>query len=79
MHDYNIMSSIVCSLFSQVNPQLIKLVSEALNSGVPLIRPLWMLDPFDSYCHTVKDEFSIGEEIIVAPILKQNTHEREVN
>ncbi|CAB0003221.1 unnamed protein product [Nesidiocoris tenuis] len=61
-----------------VNPQLIKLVSEALNSGVPLIRPLWMLDPFDSYCHTVKDEFSIGEEIIVAPILKQNTHEREV-
>ena len=61
-----------------MNPQLIELVKEALNNGTPLIRPLWMLDPFDSYCHTVKDEFSVGDQIIVAPILKANTHEREV-
>uniref|UniRef100_A0A0K8T0D7 Family 31 glucosidase KIAA1161 n=1 Tax=Lygus hesperus TaxID=30085 RepID=A0A0K8T0D7_LYGHE len=61
-----------------VNPLLKALVKEALNNGTPLIRPLWMLDPFDTYCHTVKDEFSVGEQIIVAPILKANTHEREV-
>lgn len=37
-----------------------------------------MLDPSDSACHVVVDEFSIGEEIIVAPILSNGTYEREV-
>ncbi|CAH1402416.1 unnamed protein product [Nezara viridula] len=61
-----------------VNPILTKYTREALDSGVPLIRPLWMLDPSDSACHVVVDEFSIGEEIIVAPILSNGTYEREV-
>uniref|UniRef100_A0A1B6CHQ1 Glycoside hydrolase family 31 N-terminal domain-containing protein n=1 Tax=Clastoptera arizonana TaxID=38151 RepID=A0A1B6CHQ1_9HEMI len=61
-----------------VNPLLKKYMMEALDSGTPLIRPLWMLDPSDTACHHVKDEFSIGEEIIVAPILQPNTHQREV-
>lgn len=51
---------------------------EALDLGTPLIRPLWMLDPSDSACHLVVDEFSVGEDIIVAPILRPSTHEREV-
>lgn len=37
-----------------------------------------MLDPSDSACHVVVDEFSIGEEIIVAPVLQNGTYEREV-
>ncbi|XP_073978465.1 myogenesis-regulating glycosidase isoform X2 [Rhodnius prolixus] len=61
-----------------VNPLMKKYAKEALDSGVPLIRPLWMLDPSDSACHLVVDEFSVGEELIVAPILRQGTHEREV-
>lgn len=61
-----------------VNPLLIKYVQEALDTGIPLIRPLWMMDPSDSTCHTVKDEFSIGEEMIVAPILSPKSTEREV-
>lgn len=50
----------------------------SLNLGLPIIRPLWMLDPNDSSCHTVADEFSIGEDIIVAPILYSRSREREV-
>ncbi|KAL1117500.1 hypothetical protein AAG570_003819 [Ranatra chinensis] len=61
-----------------VNPLLKKYAKEALDSGVPLIRPLWMLDPSDSACHLVVDEFSVGEELIVAPILSQGVSEREV-
>ncbi|XP_014249264.1 myogenesis-regulating glycosidase isoform X3 [Cimex lectularius] len=61
-----------------VNPLLNKLILEALNTGVPLIRPLWMLDPSDSACHLVVDEFSVGDELIVAPILSKGTFEREV-
>uniref|UniRef100_A0A1I8P9S6 Glycoside hydrolase family 31 N-terminal domain-containing protein n=1 Tax=Stomoxys calcitrans TaxID=35570 RepID=A0A1I8P9S6_STOCA len=61
-----------------VNPVLDKTLSESLNEGVPLIRPLWMLDPNDTSCLSISDEFSVGEELIVAPILDPGVEEREV-
>ncbi|PSN44064.1 hypothetical protein C0J52_15921 [Blattella germanica] len=48
------------------------------NTGIPIIRPLWLLDPNDPACHIVVDEFSVGEELIVAPVLTAGTYEREV-
>ncbi|XP_039291821.1 myogenesis-regulating glycosidase-like isoform X2 [Nilaparvata lugens] len=61
-----------------INPLLKKYAEEALDWGAPLIRPLWMLDPSDSACHLVVDEFSLGDELLVAPILSPQQHEREV-
>ncbi|KAG8223115.1 hypothetical protein J437_LFUL000536 [Ladona fulva] len=61
-----------------VNPLLRRYAREALDSGLPLVRPLWMLDPTDISCHMVSDEFSIGEELIVAPVLREGAREREV-
>ncbi|XP_012268655.2 myogenesis-regulating glycosidase isoform X2 [Athalia rosae] len=61
-----------------VTPLLKKYASEALDSGLPIIRPLWMLDPSDPACHVVVDEFSVGEELIVAPILYSGSRQREV-
>jgi len=64
--------------FFQVNPVLRKYAREALDLGLPIVRPLWMLDPQDPACRIVADEFSIGDEIIVAPVLKPGSVEREV-
>ncbi|XP_069682510.1 myogenesis-regulating glycosidase isoform X2 [Periplaneta americana] len=61
-----------------VNPLLEKCVKDALDFGKPIIRPLWLLDPNDPTCHLVVDEFSVGEELIVAPVLYPRKHEREV-
>jgi len=61
-----------------VNGLLKKYAKEALDSGLPIIRPLWMLDTGDSTCHTVVDEFSVGDELIVAPVIHEATTEREV-
>ncbi|XP_021930514.1 uncharacterized family 31 glucosidase KIAA1161 isoform X2 [Zootermopsis nevadensis] len=61
-----------------VNPLLEKYVQDALKFGIPIIRPLWLLDPGDPICHLVMDEFSVGEELIVAPVLYPQTYEREV-
>ncbi|XP_060663430.1 myogenesis-regulating glycosidase isoform X1 [Drosophila nasuta] len=61
---------------------VIKLLNKYLHSsmteGLPLVRPLWMLDPHDPACLIVSDEFSVGEELIVAPILDAGREEREV-
>ncbi|XP_018320053.1 myogenesis-regulating glycosidase isoform X2 [Agrilus planipennis] len=61
-----------------VTPLLKKYASEALDSGLPMIRPLWMLGPNDPACHIVTDEFSVGEELIVAPVLYSGSRQREV-
>ncbi|XP_017870251.1 PREDICTED: uncharacterized family 31 glucosidase KIAA1161 isoform X2 [Drosophila arizonae] len=55
-----------------------KYLSPSMNEGLPLVRPLWMLDPHDPACLIVSDEFSVGEELIVAPILDAGLEEREV-
>ncbi|KAJ1522038.1 hypothetical protein ONE63_002356 [Megalurothrips usitatus] len=61
-----------------VNPLLKKYGREALDAGLPIVRPLWMLDPQDPQCRDLADEFSIGEELIVAPVLQPGSTEREV-
>lgn len=45
---------------------------------MPLVRPLWMLDPNDPSCHTAIDEFSIGDDLLVAPILYAGVKQRDV-
>ena len=62
-----------------VTPLLKKYLSDAMNEGLPLIRPLWMLDPLDAACLNVDDEFSVGDELIVAPILKKGQLLRDGN
>ncbi|KRT82076.1 glycoside hydrolase, partial [Oryctes borbonicus] len=61
-----------------VTPALKKYVGVALEYGMPLARPLWMLDANDVSCHTAADEFSIGDDLIVAPILHPGVTERDV-
>ncbi|CAO1409357.1 unnamed protein product [Diamesa serratosioi] len=61
-----------------VMPLLKKYLSDAMNEGLPLIRPLWMIDPLDAACLNVDDEFSVGDELIVAPIFKKGQLLRDV-
>ncbi|XP_017054654.1 myogenesis-regulating glycosidase isoform X2 [Drosophila ficusphila] len=61
-----------------VIPLLKKYLNPSMNEGLPLVRPLWMMDPHDPACLMVSDEFSVGEELIVAPILHEGRREREV-
>ncbi|XP_017064277.1 myogenesis-regulating glycosidase isoform X2 [Drosophila eugracilis] len=63
---------------SIVIPLLKKYLNPSMNEGLPLVRPLWMMDPHDPACLIVSDEFSVGEELIVAPILHAKREKREV-
>jgi len=62
---------------NDVIPLLKKYLKSSMDEGLPLVRPLWMMDPHDPACLIVSDEFSVGEELIVAPILHAKRQERE--
>lgn len=63
---------------SIVVPTLKKYLNEAMNDDKPLIRPLWMVDPEDEHCITAENQFSIGQDIIVAPIVYQGQTRRTI-
>ncbi|XP_055388133.1 SITS-binding protein [Condylostylus longicornis] len=74
----NISKELTAIRQKSVIPLLKKYSIDSINEGTPLVRPLWMLDPSDLACVNLNDEFSIGEDLIVAPILNQGITSREV-
>ncbi|XP_062563170.1 myogenesis-regulating glycosidase isoform X2 [Armigeres subalbatus] len=61
-----------------VMPLLEQYSSVAMDEGLPMIRPLWMMDSTDVNCLYIDDEFSIGDGLIVAPIIYRGDTSREV-
>ncbi|XP_075979461.1 myogenesis-regulating glycosidase isoform X1 [Anticarsia gemmatalis] len=61
-----------------VTPLLLKYKREALEEGLPLIRPLWLVSGNDAAPMPVQDEFAIGGEIVVAPIMNRGQTARDV-
>ena len=47
-------------------------------SGSPIVRPLWWSDPTDKNFLTISDEYLIGDEILVAPIIVKGATKRDI-
>ncbi|WP_141432317.1 glycoside hydrolase family 31 protein [Bacillus sp. 03113] len=59
-------------------PYLYTLFAEANRTGVPVMRPLMMEFPDDEHTINLYDQFMIGDQAIIAPILKPSTFHRVV-
>lgn len=54
------------------------LAFENSRKGTPLMRPLFFEEPDNSKTYTISDEYLWGDNILVAPVVKQGAAEREV-
>ncbi|HET7580331.1 MAG TPA: glycoside hydrolase family 31 protein [Bacillales bacterium] len=59
-------------------PHLYTLFKETTDTGVPVMRPLFMEYPDDRNTYQMSDEFLVGENVLVAPILTPGTSLRAV-
>jgi alpha-glucosidase len=59
-------------------PTLYTLFREAVESGLPIARPLFFADPGDPALRTIDDVFLLGDDLLVAPIVHARAHERPV-
>ncbi len=59
-------------------PYLYTLFYECSESGVPIIRPLVMEFPSDEETYNLSDQFMVGENILVAPVLEPDKRKRLV-
>ncbi|MBO8156242.1 MAG: DUF4968 domain-containing protein [Bacillaceae bacterium] len=59
-------------------PQLYTLFRQANQTGVPVMRPLFMEFPYDPKTYQLHDQFMVGDNVIVAPILSPGVTDRAV-
>jgi len=59
-------------------PHNYTLARESHDTGMPMMRPLWLHYPQDSQAAACSDQYLWGREILVAPVVQKGTSERSV-
>jgi alpha-glucosidase (family GH31 glycosyl hydrolase) len=65
-------------LHTQLFPFIYTYAQLSGTTGLPIIRPLVLLNPDDPATFAIKDEYCFGNEFLVAPILAPNASRRQV-
>ncbi len=65
-------------LHAEHSSTMLAIAKEATLAGEPLLRPLWYLAPDDPQSWPVDDQFALGADLVVAPVLSGNTTSRSV-
>jgi alpha-glucosidase (family GH31 glycosyl hydrolase) len=62
----------------QFSPLIIQLARQAPKTGEPILAPLWWHAPKDPATHDITDQFMIGPDLVVAPVVKKGAVARDV-
>ena len=46
--------------------------------GAPIVRPLWWISPEDKDALMIDNEFLLGDELLVAPVLENKSRQRDI-
>lgn len=61
-----------------MRPYVRELMKEAHELGRPVIRPMFYEYPDDRVCWELQDQYLLGSDLLVAPIVYEDTYERKV-
>ncbi|MBM3989502.1 MAG: glycoside hydrolase family 31 protein [Planctomycetes bacterium] len=59
-------------------PTFLSLMIEAHRTGLPIVRPLFFADPTDRSLREIDDQFLLGDDVLVAPVLAPTATQRTV-
>ncbi|XP_076329494.1 myogenesis-regulating glycosidase-like [Tachypleus tridentatus] len=62
----------------KVLPIINRCIKEYEESGTPVLRPLWWMEPREPNAYVCNTEFSVGAEIIVAPVLEKGKNNLDI-
>lgn len=58
-------------LHVKFTPYILRLAKAFTTTGDPILRPLWYNCPDDAATHRITDQFMLGNDVVVAPVLKK--------
>jgi alpha-glucosidase len=67
----------MAKLHEKMGPMILELAKLASKTGEPIVKPLALAFP-DSGFETIKDQFMLGDEILVAPVVEKGARSRTV-
>lgn len=67
----------MAQLHENMGDEILKLAKESAMSGEPIVRNLEYVFPHNGYSE-IKDQFMLGNNIMVAPVIEKNTYTREI-
>jgi len=65
-------------LHVRFSPLIIELAKQAPRTGEPILAPLWYHFPRDPATFDVVDEYMLGKDVVVAPVLAKGALARDV-
>lgn len=65
-------------LHEQLTPYLAELIAQTTRNGTPLVRPLWWHFPAEPMTYTVNDQWLLGPDWLVAPVILAGATSRDV-
>jgi alpha-glucosidase (family GH31 glycosyl hydrolase) len=65
-------------LHQSMAPAFVAAWSEALQTGMPVVRPLWLADPASAATPHNDDEWLVGADLLAAPVVEEGATSREV-
>jgi alpha-glucosidase (family GH31 glycosyl hydrolase) len=80
--EYGEESNSICrryaKLHTEFSPRILALAKEAAETGKPIIRPIFWLDENNEEALICNDEFLLGDDILVAPVVHPNLRQRGI-
>lgn len=67
----------MAKLHLQFGDHILKLAKQSSKTGQPIVKPMELAFPGNSY-ENIKDQFVLGDDIIVAPVLEKGARTRKV-
>ncbi len=65
-------------LHVRARPLMLDLWQRAVDTGVPITRPMWLHDPTARYTDHNDDQWMLGPDLLVAPVLEEGAVQRDV-
>jgi alpha-glucosidase (family GH31 glycosyl hydrolase) len=80
--DYGEECTTICRRYADLHtefaPRILNIANASTQSGLPIIRPVFWLAPNDERALTCNDEYLLGDEFLVAPVVHPNVRERDI-
>lgn len=71
-------SKAMTDLHERYTPQIMERFHLAVSDGYPVNPPIWWISPNDTEAQKVYDQFLLGDNIISAPVTKENVRARDI-
>ncbi|KAK7870752.1 hypothetical protein R5R35_009900 [Gryllus longicercus] len=80
--DYDNETVEICQKYTKLHaeyaPKIIEQLKKSVVDGTPANAPIWWIDPKDETAQEINDEFLLGEDILVAPVIVEGAVTRDI-